>query len=103
VIFGNSLKTSWENMLFLFVQHSFDVGDVLELEGGAVSSVPCALAAVWLRGMVLSAWVWVRWVRPRPPPLGAALGASPARVGRMGMRPPDAICFIYTAIAVPHM
>jgi hypothetical protein len=45
VIFGNSLKTSWENMLFLFLQHSYDVGDVLELEGGAVSGLPGASAA----------------------------------------------------------
>lgn len=32
-IFGNSIRTAYENMMFLFVVHPFDVGDILLIEG----------------------------------------------------------------------
>ncbi|KAF6259738.1 Mechanosensitive ion channel-domain-containing protein [Scenedesmus sp. NREL 46B-D3] len=31
-VFGNSVRQIYESMLFLFVEHAFDVGDLLELE-----------------------------------------------------------------------
>lgn len=31
-IFGNSVRQTYEAMLFLFVEHPFDVGDLLEVE-----------------------------------------------------------------------
>lgn len=34
-IFGNSLRNVYEAMLFLFVEHAYDVGDLLEVEGAA--------------------------------------------------------------------
>lgn len=33
-IFGNSIKNLFEAVLFLFVQHPFDVGDIVVLESG---------------------------------------------------------------------
>ncbi|KIY94341.1 hypothetical protein MNEG_13621, partial [Monoraphidium neglectum] len=32
-VFGNSVRNVYESMLFLFVEHAYDVGDLLELDG----------------------------------------------------------------------
>ncbi|GAX78241.1 hypothetical protein CEUSTIGMA_g5683.t1 [Chlamydomonas eustigma] len=38
-VFGNSVKTLYESVLYLFVVHAFDVGDWLQLSTGAVVKV----------------------------------------------------------------
>ena len=32
-VFGNSVRNIYEATLFLFVEHAYDVGDLLEVEG----------------------------------------------------------------------
>ena len=32
-VFGNSIRQVWENMVFLFTVHPFDVGDSIKLDG----------------------------------------------------------------------
>lgn len=39
-MFGNTCKTTFEAIIFLFVMHPFDVGDRIELEGVQVRNTP---------------------------------------------------------------
>jgi small-conductance mechanosensitive channel len=49
-IFGNSLKEIWENLVYLFTIHAFDVGDIIILADTrytikTISLTPCRLYA----------------------------------------------------------
>jgi len=40
-MFGNTLRTIFEAIVFLFVMHPFDVGDRCEVDGMQVTDAPC--------------------------------------------------------------
>eukprot|EP00873_Tetraselmis_striata_P022184 jgi/Tetstr1/442448/TSEL_003194.t1 len=42
-VFGNSIRNTFESMLFLFVQHPYDVGDRIEIDGVLFTVVKISL------------------------------------------------------------
>lgn len=46
-IFGNTLKTTFEAIIFLFVMHPFDVGDRCLIDGVQVPTNSIMLAYPW--------------------------------------------------------
>lgn len=47
-MFGNTCKTTFEAIIFLFVMHPFDVGDRVEVDGVQVSLVICNVLLLFI-------------------------------------------------------
>jgi len=71
-MFGNTLRTIFEAIVFLFVMHPFDVGDRCEVDGMQVADAPwCSVDSEQIcfapadLALLHTAKLWVRWLWKR--------------------------------------